>query len=324
MNPSRHQVSEYRPARVTLAVLTYMPNFDGYFSHRFDILRLSLDSLLANTTIPYDLMVFDNGSCVEVVDYLRGLNDMGKIRYLLLSSENIGKIGALQIMFQAAPGEIIAYSDDDILFEPGWLEAHLQIIDTYPDVGMVSGLYLRSQMREGLEAVEGFAGRPDVEATRGRLIPEEWERDYVANSGREWATHAQETAHLQDLELRYQGVACLASAHHAQFVCPRQVILKALPDQWSGRLMGKVREIDLCVNQMGYLRLSTRQRVTQLMGNVVDEAIAAKARAMGIGAAAALNLPKKAGLAQRLARIPIIRRAAQGLYNRLYWLINAE
>jgi glycosyltransferase involved in cell wall biosynthesis len=323
MNPSRHQTTDYQPARVTIAMLTHIPNFAGYFTHRFDVLRLSLESLIANTNQPYDLLVFDNSSCPEVVNYLTGLRDAGKIHYLLLSSRNIGKIGAFQIMFRAAPGEIVAYTDDDILFSPGWLEAHLQIIDTYPRVGMVTGVYLRTQVVEGLQSVETFLTQPGVEVTRGKLIPEEWERDYVADSGREWEQYQAETASLQDIEIRYQGVTSLATAHHAQFVSPRQVILDALPGEWSGRLMGKMREVDLAVDRLGYLRLSTRERTTQLMGNIIGEAIAVKARDMGLTGFSEVRLSSSSSWLQRIYRTPLIHRLAQGLYNRLYWVINA-
>ena len=323
MNPSRSQVTDYRPARVTVAVLTHIPNFSGYFSHRFDVLRLSLSSLIANTRQPYDLLVFDNGSCTEVVDYLRELHAAGKIQYLLLSSQNIGKIGAFQILFRAAPGEIVAYSDDDILFQPGWLEAHLEIIDTYPKVGMVTGIYIRTQVVEGLESVNAFIQQPGVEVTRGKLIPEEWERDYVADSGRTWEQYQAETASLEDIQIRYQGVTCLASAHHAQFVAPRQVILEALPDEWSGRLMGKMREVDLAVDRLGYLRLSTPQRMAQLMGNLIGGSIAEQARQMGLGNFAVARAESSGNLARRLYRHPWVHRLAQGLYNRLYWVINA-
>ena len=37
----------------------------------------------------------------------------GKIQYLLLSNRNIGKLGALKVIYNAAPGETVAYSDDD-------------------------------------------------------------------------------------------------------------------------------------------------------------------------------------------------------------------
>lgn len=119
MNPGRGKKSDYLPARVTVAVLTYIPNQAGYFQDRLEITRTCIHSILANTSIPFDLMVFDNGSCPEAVEMLRAMRMAGQIDFLLLSSLNIGKIGALKMIFAAAPGEIIAYSDDDVFFLPG-------------------------------------------------------------------------------------------------------------------------------------------------------------------------------------------------------------
>ena len=71
INPARGVVSDYRPPSVTVAVLTYIPDLSGYFEHRLQVLQMVFASLHAFTTPPHDLMVFDNGSCPPVVDYLR-------------------------------------------------------------------------------------------------------------------------------------------------------------------------------------------------------------------------------------------------------------
>ena len=70
INPNRGQQTEYRPSRITLAMLTYLPNQAGYFAERLAVTRLSLESLIAHTPKPADLIVFDNGSCPELVNYL--------------------------------------------------------------------------------------------------------------------------------------------------------------------------------------------------------------------------------------------------------------
>ena len=59
-----------------------------------------------------------------MVEYLISLNRAGKIDHLMLSKHNMGKLNALYRIMQSAPGEIIAYTDDDVFFLPGWLEAH--------------------------------------------------------------------------------------------------------------------------------------------------------------------------------------------------------
>ena len=71
--------------------------------------------------------------------------------------QHIGKIGALQVMFKAVPGEVIAYCDDDVFYLPGWLEKHLEILDTFPKVGVISGMYIKPHMKEGIQSTLKFA-----------------------------------------------------------------------------------------------------------------------------------------------------------------------
>jgi glycosyltransferase involved in cell wall biosynthesis len=322
MNPNRDHKTDYRPARVTLAMLTCLPEEAGYFEHRFDVTRLSLESLIANTPQPYDLLVFDNGSCPRMVDYLRGLRDAGKIQYLLLSSRNIGKLGALQFIFNAAPGEIVAYTDDDVFFLPGWLEEHLKIIEMYPNVGSVCGLYMRPLMAYGITSTMKFLSRPDVQVERGLLLPREMEQHYIDQMGRTQETYLAETKGLEDIAVTFNGVQAFVSAGHHQFVAPRHVILEALPKVWGGELMGKMRDLDNEVDRLGYLRFCTRTFLTRLTGNALDAETAALAQEYGFQAKAAAIRPK-AGLLTRFYRTRLVHGLAWWVYRRVFNIINA-
>jgi glycosyltransferase involved in cell wall biosynthesis len=322
INPNRGQQSEYKPARITLAMLTYLPNQAGYFAERLAVTRLSLESLITHSPKPNDLIVFDNGSCPELVNYLCQLRDQGLINYLILSSSNIGKISALQLIFRAAPGEIVAYSDDDVFFLPGWLDAHMQIMQTYPRVGMVTGFYIRSHLRYATQSIEAFAKQPDVQVSRGLLIPHELEQHYIDNMGRSPDSYQQEVDGLEDIQFSYQGVSALASAGHHQFVTPRQLMLEVLPG-WDKNLMGKMIELENAVDQLGYLRLSTPTPVTHLLGNMISAENASEARRLGLSAQAGGMTKPIAGLTSRIIRLPLIKRLTLGLYNRLHILINS-
>jgi hypothetical protein len=322
INPNRGQVTEYRPARITLAMLTYLPHQAGYFAERLAVTRLSLESLIAHTPQPFDLLVFDNGSCPELVGYLCHKRDQGLINYLLLSNTNIGKIGALHEIFNAAPGEIVAYTDDDVFFLPGWLEAHLGILETYPRVGLVTGFYIRSHLRYATQSIEAFTQQAGVQVSRGLLIPRELEQHYIDNMGRSWESYQEEVKGLEDIQLNYQGMRALASAGHHQFVAYRQLILEALPS-WDNNLMGKMIELENNVDQLGYLRLSTFEPVTHLLGNVISAENASEAIRLGLRATSgSINKPNTAPI-NRVMRIPMIKRLILGLYNRLHILINS-
>ncbi len=323
MNPGRGRATKYRPARITLAVLTYLPEQVGYFEHRLESTRLCIESLIAHTPEPYDLMVFDNGSCKALTDYLTGLREKGKIDYLFLSARNVGKVGALQYIFTAAPGEIVAYTDDDVFFLPGWLQPHLDILETYPNVGMVSGFYIRPHMSYGINSTLAFAEQPDVKKEVGRIIPEEWEQHYIDNMGRTWEKYNEEIEGLNDIALEYKGVPALVSAGHHQFVARRAVMLEALPKGWSGQLMGQMRELDTVVDNLGYLRLSTRQPVTRLLGNLTSPEMAAEARNFGLFASAP-RVREVTAFEAWLYRLPVVQVIAWRLYNLMYRIINVK
>lgn len=325
INPARGKVTDYRPAPVTVALVTYIPNLMGYFEHRLEVLKLVLASLQAHTALPHDLMIFDNASCPQVVAYLRQLQEQGVVNYLILSERNIGKVDALRLLFNAAPGEVIAYSDDDIFFYPGWLQAQLQVLDSFPQAGMVSGVAVRNAAGHARQSLDRLAeaGAPGLSVSRQRRIPDAWEADWALSTGRDPQAHLQSTQEHLDWVLRVEknGVVteAIGSANHFQFITPRQVILQALPSHWTGKLMGSMIELDQAVDNLGYLRLSTVERYTRHLGNALSAEVIAEARALGLDfeAGAAVAAAKRRGKPW-LLRLPGSRRVLSWLYQRLF------
>jgi len=327
MNPARNRVSEYMPARVTAAVLVYIPYLHGYFEHRMDVLKLCLGSLINNTDEPYDLLVFDNGSCEEVKIYLQSLLEAGEIRYLITSSENIGKIGAFDIIFNAAPGEAIAFCDDDIFFYPGWLKEHLRLLDSYPEVGMVSGCAVRTLFDHGTTSNQRLAETdPETTLEHGQFTKEEWEIAWADSYGRDVETHLEALKGMEDMVIERRGVRAFAVANHNQFLIPKKVIRQFLPEKWSGRLMGQMVELDNAVDGGGYLRLSTIERTTQHMGNMVSDWMAEEARRYGVSAEASRSSRKRTSSRfwSTLLHWKPINWLLQGIYNRLFWILSEQ
>ena len=325
VNPSRGQKLDFTPARTTVAVLVYAPHQAGYFQNRLDVTRMTIESILANTREPFDLLVFDNGSCPEMVEYLKSLEAEGKIDYLILSKRNIGKLNALKIIFNSAPGEIVAYTDDDVFHLPGWLGEHLKIIDTLPNVGAVTGFYIRQRVNMGSESTLAFVNQPGMETERGLLMPRKWEEEYLINSGRTWERYEEEVAGIEDIIVTYHGLQAWVSAHHFQMVCPKVVIQEVLgemlPKGWSEDVMGRMVEMDDRMDAKGYLRFCTREQTVRLMGNAISEEVAELARLSGLEVHAAEPVKKAGGLMSRLLKVKWIRFIVQGIVNRLYrWL----
>ena len=325
INPSRGQKLDFTPARTTVAVLVYAPHQAGYFQNRLDVTRMTIESILVNTHEPFDLLVFDNGSCPEMVDYLKSLYADGKIDTLILSKRNVGKLNALKIIFNSAPGEIVAYTDDDVFHLPGWLGAHLKVIDTFPNVGAVTGFYIRQRVAMSSDSTLEFVNQSGIQTERGLLMPRKWEEEYLVNSGRDWERYEEEVAGIEDIIVTYQGLQAWVSAHHFQMVCPRVVIQgvldEMLPEGWSGDVMGRMVEMDDRMDGKGYLRFCTHEQTVRLMGNAISEEVVELAHESGLGVRAAEPVKKTGRLMSRMVNVKWIRFIVQGIVNRLYrWL----
>jgi glycosyltransferase involved in cell wall biosynthesis len=323
VNPARDRRTPYRPANITLAVLVHIPALAGYHQYRLDILKLCLGSLIHNTPGPYDLLVFDNRSCEAVRDYLISLRERGLIQYLILAGENIGKIGAFRVMFRAAPGELVAYSDDDVFFYPGWLQAHLRILERFPRVGVVSGTPLRGRFDQPIRSNMAFAEEnEDAWIDKGKFIPDEWEIDFAATTGRDPEHWLEESRGREEIRLHYRNEVVYATANHFQFLALREAIVRALPEEWSGRLMREMRQLDEAVDELGYLRLTTLERSVRHMGNVPGPELIEEAASLGVRLPEEVDLEPARGWRHWIVRIPGARRVLQGLYNQLFWILN--
>lgn len=269
-NPAKFVQNVKKPERITVAVLTHVPFMSGYYTEMLDVIKICLGSLIANTDLPHDLMVFDNGSCSEAKDYLCGLQEEGHIQYLWLSEKNLGKGGAWNILLSGAPGEIIAYTDSDAYFYPGWLSRSVQILETYPRVGMVTARPFRQNESLNTNTVAWAEKSRGVKVERGEFIAWEDFWSFVRSLGnseeqaREWYKTS------RDIRLTYKNVQAIVGSSHWQFTAWKKTLKEFLPFDMS-RPMGQVKQLDERMNSSGYLKLMPTEILAQNMSNRVPE-----------------------------------------------------
>lgn len=313
-NPAKSSKTVAKPERVTVAVLNYIPFLSGFYAEALDVLKVSLNSLYQNTTVAHDLLVFDNGSCREVQQYLLEEHLAGKIQFLILSEKNLGKGGAWDIIFPAAPGEVIAYSDSDALFTNGWLEASLEILDTYPNVGMVTSRPFRTREELFTGTLDWARNDPEAELQEGQLLPWETFLEFNLSLGAEEADIRQKYAETRDFHITYRGVTAQIGASHWQFVAFKKVLLNFIPFQMD-RPMGQVLRLDEAMNEAGYLRLMTARPYAMNMSNTVPAGLRSQTNPLP-------EAPRGAG--RLLLDLPPVKAVLMGFYNRIFRWYNAR
>jgi glycosyltransferase involved in cell wall biosynthesis len=307
-NPARFVEKVAQPAGIMVAVVNCIPFLSGYYEQGLDVLRAVIESMQATREAahPFDVMVFDNHSCAEVREYLKDASDQGKIQYLVLPDTNIGKIGAWNFIFGAAQGEYIVFSDGDVAFRPGWLSASLALFDAFPNVGMVTARPLRTPMEYSTATLD-WAKQAGV-LEEGHFLDWETFWEHVRSLGREETEGRQDYESGGEYRLRHGGQTAFIGAAHFQFMARRDVLQKIIPLPSEQPMRGE-RTLDIAVNEMGLLRLTTEKPLVVHLGNrlISPDLVLAPA-------------PARKSLLKRILYLPGIRHFLLWLNNQIFRL----
>ncbi len=309
VNPAKFINTVAIPQRVTVAVLNYIPHLSGFYADVLEVLKVCLTSLRENTDLPYDLLLFDNGSCPEARQALLDLYAQGKIQYLVLSEKNLGKGGAWNFIFSGAMGEIIAYSDNDVYFYPGWLSKSLQLLESFPNVGMVTSRPFPTRPELFSSTLGWSAGTPGVTVERGQLIPWELMKAFDMSRGLSEEQARDEYDRTENVRISYNGLSAFAGASHWQFLAYKSTLQRCLPFTMD-KPMGQVISLDEQLNAEGYLRLMTCEPLTQNMSNRLDW--------IHQPPPSNKKLAEPTSLSTRLLNRPYIKRFLLGIYDRIF------
>ena len=104
--------------------------------NRLEYTKLSLASLLADTTEEFSLTVWDNGSTDGTREYLESVNDP-RVKRKVFSSQNVGLRGAVNDMFETSSADLVGIIPNDFLLTPGWTRPIAKAHADIPKLGMI-------------------------------------------------------------------------------------------------------------------------------------------------------------------------------------------
>ena len=307
-NPAKSVKDVPRPQRITVALLNYIPFLSGFYAETLDVLRVCMESMRKDAGLPFDLMVFDNGSCPEVLDFLVKEKEEGRIQYLILAEKNMGKGGAWNVMLAGAPGEIIAYTDSDVLFSPNWLKRSVEILETFPKVGMVTARPFRTPP-EFIEATLEWARSAEHTALEaGQFIPWETFLEFNLSLGQTEEENKKVYAETKDWRIQYKGVTAIAGASHWQFTAYKSTLQQFLPFDMD-KPMGQVRQLDKRMNDAGLLRLMVSDPLAMNLSNTLGYLR---------GELKVSERRKPVSFGKRVLEIVFIRKILLTIYNKIF------
>jgi glycosyltransferase involved in cell wall biosynthesis len=116
--------------RITVAIAAY---------NAAEYLREAIDSVLAQTCLPFEIVVVDDGS----TDHTRQVCELfgGRVRYIYQENDGTAGIGARWKSIQEARGEWIALLDHDDRWFPTKLQRQIEALEQWPDSGVIFTRY---------------------------------------------------------------------------------------------------------------------------------------------------------------------------------------
>jgi GT2 family glycosyltransferase len=133
--------------------------------------RLCLKTLLQHTDDPFELIVVDNGSRPEVVQFLRATASADPRVRLFENPTNVGPGHANRQGVAAARGHTICLMDSDVLVPHHWLARLVAEFESHPDVKLLAPLNYHQTLSHPFGPENSSAAWFRVKAEQPRLSP---------------------------------------------------------------------------------------------------------------------------------------------------------
>ena len=137
LNPHKDKVHEPIGFFHQVVVPVYIPNQEEYFKDSFTILKYCLSSLFKTSHNKTYFTIVNNGSCIEVKEYLDNLFNTNQI-HEIVNTSNIGYINAMLKGIVGHNFKFLTTTDSDVLFLNGWQKESYMIFNSFPKAGAVS------------------------------------------------------------------------------------------------------------------------------------------------------------------------------------------
>jgi len=271
MNPQKEMDKIKLKSSHRVVLVVFIPKLEGYYLTIFDVLKLSIESLLATNNKFCEVTIVNNGSCEIVSEYLNNMYLDGRIDCLIHHKENIGKIDAMIGAARLSREELITLSDTDILFVKGWQQNIEKVFNSFKGVGSVSPIPVRKAFTYGT-----YSTLTKIILRKVKFSYEEIKENFISHNrfleSINWEVEHNDTLKWPVVEAN--GVKAIVGSSHQIVTIRRSMLFDFVPKMPSFTLVGNNSEydyVDLPIDLSGKMRLATYNNFAFHMGNRVEE-----------------------------------------------------
>jgi len=137
-----------------------------------------VQSVLKFTKTPFELIIVDNGSNRETVDYLKELSAKDERIKVIFNEDNLGFPKGVNRALKTAKGKYILIANNDIIVTEGWLERMIEVAEADNQIGLVgpisnsvSGVQFDKEAAyPDITAMHAYA-KKNKEKNKGQIFP---------------------------------------------------------------------------------------------------------------------------------------------------------
>lgn len=271
-NPQKKDYKIEMQSNHRIVMVVFIPELNGYYQSMFEVIRVSIDSLVNTIPVTSKITIVDNGSCETVQNYLMDLFQKKQIDALQLLQENIGKIDALIGAARAVREPIITLTDCDILFKPNWVQETIKVFNNFENVASVSPIPIRWNFNY-------YSYSTQLEILKGKLklkfepIKENFEDYNKFLRSINWGDGEKENTKPWPVVFSKDFKAIVTSDHQI-LTLRRDILFNNSPKEPSFIKVGSQSEenyVDYAIDSSGGLRLSTYHFYAYHIGNTVED-----------------------------------------------------
>ena len=270
-NPNKDKLQAANDYFHQVIIPVYIPNQDDYFKDGFKILKYCLETLLKTCHSKTYIVIVNNGSCIEVINYLDALYQQGKIQELIHTSA-IGKLNAVLKGLSGHNFDLITISDADVLFLNDWQKETYTVFENFKKAGVVSPVPSSKMLKQFTDNIyfdNFFSKRFKFTKTKDKQSLQMFASS-IGNKDFYKEIHLNKNLTISNSD---DSVSAVIGAGHF-LATYRGNCFDGINDRFSHYSLGGDSEkilLDKPASDKGYWRLSTEGNYAYHMGNVFED-----------------------------------------------------